>query len=132
MTPDDAAAHLRSERNLRALTPEEEGNPVSVLPAGIYGFTYSPSFELTPLFASKRFRNFEYHKLADGSVELVGYVTAVEAEHVRSGVGGFEVQLYPDPTAESNQLASLPMDRLARTSQRQAREGGSAYKLRVE
>ena len=95
MTPDDAAAHLRSERNLRALTPEEEGNPVSVLPAGIYGFTYSPSFELTPLFASKRFRNFEYHKLADGSVELVGYVTAVEAEHVRSGVGGFEVQLYP-------------------------------------
>ena len=131
MTPDDTAALLRSQRSLRALKSEEEGSPVDALPAGIFGFTYSPNFDETPLFAAKRFRTFEFHKLAGGAVELVGYLIAAEAERVKSGAGDFEVHLYPDPWEDADQLTSLPLARLVRTTQRPARDNGSAYTLRL-
>jgi hypothetical protein len=132
MTPDAPAALLRSQRALRSLKTEEEGTALPGLPAGIYGFTYSPNFEATPLFTGKRYQSFEFHKLADGAVELVGYVTAGEAERVKSGDPGIEVHLYPDPWKDAEQLVSLPMARLVRTTQRPARENGCPYTLRLE
>lgn len=132
MTVTDTAALLRSQRNLRTLETAEEGFAIPALPAGIYGFTYSPNFEETPLFANKRFQTFEFHKLADSSAELVGYVTAAEAAQLSAGQSGIEVNLYPDPWKDADQLVSLPLARIARTKQRPARENGCAYTLRLE
>jgi hypothetical protein len=132
MTVADTAALLRSQRNLRALQTEEEGFAIPALPVGIYGFTYSPNFEETPLFANKRFQTFEFHKLAGGAVELIGYVTAAEAERVNAGESGTEVHLYPDPWKDADRVVSLPLGRLARTKQRPARDNGCAYTLRLE
>ena len=132
MTLDDTAALLRSQRNLRALETAEEGFAIPALPAGVYGFTYSPNFEETPLFGNKRFQTFEFHKMADGAVEMVGYVTAGEAERLRAGETGIEVHLYPDAWKDADQLVSLPMARLVRTKQRLARENGCPYTLRLE
>ena len=132
MTPDDAAAHLRSQRNLRALKTEEEGSPISALPDGIYGFSFSPSFEHTPLFAGKRFRTFEFHKTSEGDVDVVGFATAAEAARVNSDARGFDVHVYPDPWNDATELISIPLARVLHTTQRQARENGSAWTLRVE
>lgn len=132
MTLDDAAVLLRSKRNLRAVETDEEGFALPALPAGIYGFTYSPNFEATPLFTQKRYQTFEFHKLADGAVELIGYVTGAEAERLRSGEANVTVNLYPDAWKESNQLVSLPLARLVSTTQRPARENGCPYTLRLE
>ena len=60
MTLDDPAALLRSQRELRSLKTEEEGTALPGLPAGIYGFTYSPNFEATPLFAGKRYQTLNF------------------------------------------------------------------------
>ena len=130
MTLDDPAALLRSKRNLRALETAEEGFAIPALPAGIYGFTYSPNFEATPLFTQKRYQAFEFHKLADGAVELIGYVTAAEAERVNAG--HCEVQLYPDAWKDADHLVSLPLARVVRTKVRPLRENGCPYTLRLE
>ena len=132
MPLDDAAAHLRSNRNLRALESAEEGFALPALPGGIYGFTYSPNFEETPLFARKSFQAFEFHKMADGAVDLIGYMTAAEAARLRSGEAGIEVHLYPDVWNDAQELVSVPMSRIARSKQRPARENGCPYKLRLE
>ena len=132
MTLDDTAALLRSQRNLRALESAEEGFALPALPAGIYGFTYSPNFEATPLFSHKRYQSFEFHKLIDGAVELIGYLTPVEAAQVNSGQAEIEVHLYPDPWKDADQLVSLPLARLVRSKQRPARENGCPYTLRLE
>jgi hypothetical protein len=132
MTLDDPAALLRSNRNLRAVASEEEGFAIPALPAGIYGFTYSPNFDETPLFANKRYQSFEFHKMADGAVELVGYLTAAEAERVNSGQANVEVHLYPGAWKDADRLVSLPLARLVRTKQRPARENGCPYTLRLE
>jgi hypothetical protein len=131
MTLDETAALLRSKRNLRELKSAEEGFAFPALPAGIYGFTYSPNFEATPLFAHKRYQSFEFHKLAEGAVEMIGYATAEEAAMVNSGQPG-EVHLYPDAWQDANQLVSLPMARLLRSTARPARENGCPYTLRLE
>jgi hypothetical protein len=132
MTLDDPAALLRSQRKLRELENAEEGFAFPALPAGIYGFTYSPNFEATPLFSNKRYQSFEFHKLADGAVELIGYLTAAEADLVKSGQAEIEVHLYPDPWKDADQLASLPLARLVRSKQRPLRENGCPYTLRLE
>ncbi|MGA2182064.1 MAG: hypothetical protein ABSH47_03480 [Bryobacteraceae bacterium] len=131
MTLDDPAALLRSKRNLRALETGEEGFALPALPAGIYGFTYSPNFEETPLFARKSFQAFEFHKMADGAVELIGYVTAAEADRVNAGEAGIEVKLYPDAWKDAQQLVSVPMTRIVRSKQRPARDNGCPYTLRL-
>ncbi|MGA3025138.1 MAG: hypothetical protein ABSF98_10230 [Bryobacteraceae bacterium] len=132
MTLDDATALLRFSRNLRALETEEEGFALPALPAGIYGFTYSPNFEETPLFGTKTFQAFEFHKLTDGAVELVGYMTAADADRFGSGEAGVEVHLYPDAWKDAQQLVSVPMARIVRSKQRPARDSGCPYKLRLE
>jgi len=132
MTLDDPAALLRSQRNLRALENIEEGFALPALPAGVYGFTYSPNFEATPLFSNKRYQSFEFHKLTDGAAELIGYLTPAEAEQVKGSQAEIEVHLYPDPWKDADKLVSLPLARLVRSKQRPARENGCPYTLRLE
>ena len=132
MALDDSAALLRSQRNLRELESAEEGFAIPALPAGIYGFTYSPNFEATPLFSNKRYQSFEFHKLADGAVELIGYLTPAEAGQVNGSQAELEVHLYPDAWKDADQLVSLPLGRLFRSKQRPDRENGCPYTLRLE
>jgi hypothetical protein len=128
----EQATDLRTSRNLRALENDEAGSAIPALPAGIYGFTYSPNFEQTPLFQNKSFQSFEFHKLADGSVELVGFMTSSDAQRLRSGDANVEVRLYPDPWQDAQELVTVPMDRITRSTRRPARENGCPYTLRLE
>jgi hypothetical protein len=70
--------------------------------------------------------------MADGDVELIGYLTAAEAEQVNGGQSEIEVHLYPDAWKDADQLVSLPLSRLVRSKQRPARENGCPYTLRLE
>jgi len=128
----EQAADLRTSRKLRAVTNDEAGSAIPALPAGVYGFTYSPNFEQTPLFQNKSFQSFEFHKLADGSVELVGFMTASDAQRLRSGDRNVEVKLYPDPWQDAQELIGVPMDRIARSTRRPARDNGCPYTLKLE
>ena len=38
---------------------------MNALPGGVYGFTYSPALPNAPLFADRRYRSYETHKLAE-------------------------------------------------------------------
>src|SRR5262252_8738895 len=66
---------LRTASKLRIVAEREEGTGVDALPAGVYGFTYSPALPNAPLFATRRFRSFETHKRADGDVLIVGFAS---------------------------------------------------------
>ncbi len=57
---------LRTVHRVRLVEDAEEGTGVNALPDGIYGFTYSPGLPNAPLFAVRRYRSFETHKLASG------------------------------------------------------------------
>lgn len=102
---------LRASRGLRVVSAAEEGTGVDALPGGIYGYTYSPGLVNAPLFALKRYRNYETQKLADGSVLLVGFADPDTAAKVSSG-SEESLRIQPEPDAEASVLVEIPYARI--------------------
>jgi len=105
---------LRQTNALRLITPDQEGIGLSALPNGIYGYTYSPAGEETPLFAEKTFQCFEMHKLHGGGVRLLGYVTPEEHRQIEAGHEPLECNLYPAPNGASSRIIAISLARVAK------------------
>ena len=121
---------LRDERGLRAVSEEEDGTGVDKLPAGVYGFTYSPAEENFPLFRARELRTYESHKLKDGSVILLGFLTAEDAEKLETASQSETIHLFAEPKDQVDRLAEVPMKRvLGRVEYSQ--RGGKGLELSV-
>jgi hypothetical protein len=107
-----AIDEIRSTHKLRPLTEEESGAGVDSLPKGVYGYTYSPALENFPLFTARDLRCYEGHKLADGSVVLLGYLTAEEKKTFDSASDKATIHLFAEPTGDVDELVSVPMTRV--------------------
>src|SRR5262245_26528735 len=70
---------LRQTHQVRIVNASEEGSGVNALPGGVYGFTYSPGLPSSPLFAIRRYRSYETHKLPSGEIYIIGFATANDA-----------------------------------------------------
>jgi hypothetical protein len=99
---------------LTLVTDELVGVPLEALPDNVYGFTFSPLNENTPLFAKRVFQCFEIHRLADGEVEILGFLTPKEAQALREGREELDVKLYPEPRDESTELVTVQLHRIIR------------------
>jgi hypothetical protein len=124
--------HIRARHGLRALKNEEEGFPAAKLPGGVYGFTYSPGQDETPVFSNKAYHNFEVHKLEDGAERLIGYLTAPEVAILEAREPGAEVRLYPDVWEESTHLVSVDLTGTVRARRTPPREDGNPYRIAFE
>jgi hypothetical protein len=103
---------LRTTHNVRVVTPEEEGLGVNALPGGVYGFTYSPALANAPLFAERRFRSYETHKLANGEIYVVGFADVETAAALESTADQRSIQIQPEPDATANVLVQVPYSRI--------------------
>jgi hypothetical protein len=107
---------LRREHAVRLVTAAEEGSAAESLPAGVYGFTGSPVLA-SPLFADRRFRNFEVHRLATG-VSLIGFVTPAAAAELKHPAGDtVSLRIYPDSEEDATAIVSIPYDRIVQHRQ---------------
>ena len=70
---------LRQTHQVRLVNANEEGSGVNALPGGVFGFTYSPGLPSSPLFAVRRYRSYETHKLPSGEIYIIGFATAESA-----------------------------------------------------
>lgn len=104
---------LRAAHGVRIVSREEEGTGVNSLPAGVYGFTYSPALPNAPLFAVRRYRSYETHKLASGETFLIGFTTPALAARLAAGEDAeLTLQIQPDADGESTVLVTIPCDRI--------------------
>jgi hypothetical protein len=111
VSTDAAREVLRREHGVRVVTRDEEGTAAADLPAGVYGFTGSPALA-SPLFATRRYRNFEVHRLPSGPA-VVGFVTANEAAALTAAhEGPVQIRLLPDPAEDAQTLVVIPYDRI--------------------
>ena len=101
---------IRSTHGVRLVTDTEEGMGVNALPPGVYGFTYSPGLASSPLFAVKRFRSYEIHKLPNGEVVLIAYADATA--QTRLAAGDVITEVHPDPTPDAEALVQIPYSRI--------------------
>ena len=105
-------ATLRTTHNVRVVSPSEEGMGVNALPGGVYGFTYSPALPNAPLFAERRFRSYETHKLASGEIYVIGFGDADAAAALASTAGERTLQIQPEPDGAAGVLVKVPYSRI--------------------
>ncbi len=120
---------LRARHQVRALTDEEEGASVQRLPAGVYGFTSTPGLHDGPLFKLPKYHTFEVHRLLDGEVVLIGFVSPETIAALESGSDDVPVYLFPDPVEQAPHVVTIPLSRIARIKEHSTREEGA---LRLE
>jgi hypothetical protein len=106
---------LRSDHELRSVTDEESGTGIDRLATGVYGFTYSPAVENFPLFKERDLRCYEGHKLADGSVFLLGFLTAAEKQTADDASATGKIHLFAEPKDDATELVRIPMTRVKRS-----------------
>ena len=104
---------LRSTHGVRVVTAAEEGTGVNALPGGVYGFTYSPALPNAPVWAVRRYRSYETHKLAGGEVFVIGFADVETAARLESAAGEQTIQIRPEPEPGSNVLVKIPYSRIS-------------------
>ncbi len=114
---------IRSAYRLRALSESESGTGVNRLPNGVFGFTYSPAEDNFPLFLDRDLRSFEGHKLEDGTLFLLGFLTPEERNDFEKGGAGRTIHLFPEPRGKADQLVRVPLARIARHVENSVRKG---------
>ncbi len=128
---EDRRAALRASHQVRILTDSEEGSGVYRLPAGVYGFTYAPLLDNFPLFQTSRLKTFEIHKLADGSIVLVGFVNEQAASELENAADEIRARLFPDAREDAATLVAIPLSRVNRIKEHSTRTTGG-LELNVE
>lgn len=103
---------LREVHRVRLVSPAEEGTGVNALPGGVYGFTYSPALPNAPLFAERRFRSYETHKLANGDIYVIGFADLETAATLESATGEQTLQIQPEPDETATVLVKVPYSRI--------------------
>lgn len=102
----------RTTHNVRIVSPAEEGTGVNALPGGVYGFTYSPGLPNAPLFAERRFRSYETHKLASGEIYIIGFADVETAGVLASTNAEQTIHLQPEPDETATVLVQIPYARI--------------------
>ncbi len=108
---------LRAAHGVRLVTGAEEGSGDNALPGGTYGFTYSPGLPNAPLFAVRRYRSYEIHKLPGGDIYIVGFATPDAARELSTTVEEMSAQIHPQPEAGFDTLVTIPYSRIRRHRQ---------------
>lgn len=103
---------LRTVHQVRVVSDAEEGTGVNALPTGVYGFTYSPGLPNAPLFATRRYRSYETHKLPSGDIFIIGFVTPDAASQLSSSTADVTIQVQPEPEASATVLVTIPYSRI--------------------
>ena len=103
---------LRTAHGVRPVMGTEEGTGVNRLPGGVYGFTYSPGLPNAPLFAVKRYRSYEIHKLSTGDAFVIAFADAETARQIASAVSDVNVRVRSDATDAAAVLVKIPYARI--------------------
>ncbi len=117
-TPDRIdQAEIRASHGVRLVGEVEEGTGVNALPGGVYGYTYSPGLTNAPLFAARRYRSYETHKLTSGEVFVIAYADADTARQIASASVDVTVLAHPEPSPDAGVIVKIPYSRIRRHRQ---------------
>jgi hypothetical protein len=108
---------LRLTHQVKLVAGDEEGTGVNALPGGVYGFTYSPGLTSAPLFAVRRYRSYETHKLPSGEIYVIGFATAEAARTLSTATAEVTLQIHPQPEGAHEVLVTIPYSSIRRHRQ---------------
>lgn len=119
-TPDRVdQEQIRASHGVQLVGDGAEGTGVNALPGGVYGYTYSPGLPNAPLFAMRRYRSYETHKLANGEVFVIAYADASTAQQI-AAAADVTVRVHPEPNPDVGTIVKIPYSRIRQHRQHAA------------
>jgi len=124
---DETTVELRKAHSVRELHLLEEGLLLSSnLPNGVYGFvtpwaiTTQAKNRLVPARRRGGTAVLEVHKVKDGDVHIVGFVSRVKRDQLTGPTpkDGIELMLFTEPYNEFIELVSIPLNRIDKAENR--------------
>jgi hypothetical protein len=116
VSSESAREALRRDHGVRLVEAHEEGAAAEDLPEGTYGFTGSPLLA-SPLFAARRYRNFEVHRLVTGPA-VIGFVTPADAARLTRALDmPLTIRIFPDAEGDATVVVSISYDRVVQHRQ---------------
>ena len=103
---------LRSAHQVRIVSEAEEGTGINALPGGVFGYSYSPGLPSAPLFAVRRYRSYEIHKLGGGEVYVIGFAKGDVARSLSTATAEVTLQIHPQIEGEYDTLVTIPYSRI--------------------
>jgi hypothetical protein len=103
---------LRVVHQVRIVSDAEEGTGVNALPGGVFGYTYSPGLPNAPLFAVRRYRSYETHKLPSGEIFVIGYAQPDVVRNLSTATAEVTLQIHPQAEGDFNTLVTIPYSRI--------------------
>ncbi len=107
----NSVEQLRATNRVVPVSREDEGRGWAKISNGVYGFSYTPASSDGGLFLKQPRQSYEMHKLADGSLQILGYTTAEYAQKLDLK-GAQDIELYPESRAEYTHLVVVPHARI--------------------
>ena len=108
----DARENIRSQHGVKVVDAVQAGESAQKLPAGLYGFTYTPFGNETPLFANPSALSYEVHTLDAGQIHAICFATPETAALVASGKETDFIEVFPEIADQANVAISLPVSRM--------------------
>ncbi|HJT22372.1 MAG TPA: hypothetical protein VJ746_18005 [Nitrospira sp.] len=118
--PEDLT-RLRRQRQLRPLTPAEDGIKMQDLPEGAYGFSMCDAMSVRARRSTPSL--LEVHKYHDRIVYYVGYASTDDIEKYLARQKNFHIFLSSDPREKASSLLQIPVDFIAKCDVRPAGDG---------
>jgi len=119
------ASPFRERHQVRSLRDIEDGLDLSRAPNGVFGFTVP--WIISPQSPMNQERGgtavLELHKLANGSAELIAFVSQADALRIEARNGVIEVSVFPEPWKEAATAVSIPLNEISSSSERSFRYG---------
>ena len=122
---------IRQSLRLTRVTDELEGMPISALPDGVFGFSYSQPSDEMPLFSKRQYQCYEWHKRADGGIFVLGFAKPADAATIEAKSDPVDFNLYPEPYGEAVTLVALEGRRI-RKAKAPSRSDGNYMFLQTE
>lgn len=125
-------ARCRAEHNVRVVTEEEAGTPIDRITNGVYGYSFSASFDTpSPVFVQPAFQAFEYHRLPNGDVAVLGCVRPEDGAKLEKGEF-VTLRLYPEPYDEAVAPVVILYKHVVRSNNKVSRANGNYIEFDVK
>lgn len=125
----DVRIIIRQKNQVRPLRELEDELPLDKLPNGVFGFVSSGGikpiyFEYIRLNRSGLERGYlEIHKLHDGTVVFLGYVSQESALRIETSKSDIDINLFTIKWEEARMLVGIPLTRVLSSERRRFRDG---------
>lgn len=130
---------LLRERGLNPLTDFQDGLPASEIDPGSYGFLANfgllgsdPRQIILAREPSSDESAFEIHRLADSTIELVGFVSKQDSHAIRSGTAECKVSIFSRKTSTATELMTIPISRIISVTHNRVRRTANRLDVRLK